>query len=247
MKQKELNEKLCLCIDTSSRLASAAIGKSEEGKAAQILCSVVLNDGFTHSEKILPMIDQCLSLCRLEAGDIDIFACINGPGSFTGLRIGISTINAMAQSTDALAAGINTLEAAAYGYRHFDGIIVPMIDARRDEAYTCIYKASGGKLEKISDDSMEKMDDLLAELSRIEGRILFTGCGAYKARERAEEKLEGRAAFTDESLAYSRASAGAAIALKEYYSSDGPRKEPIMANYVKDTSAKTIAERSNEK
>jgi len=192
------------------------------------------------------MIDQCLSACRLEAEDIDIYACINGPGSFTGLRIGISTINAMAQSTDALAVGINTLEAAAYGFRHFDGIIVPMIDARRDEAYTCTYK-SGGKLEKNSDDSMEKVDDLINDLSITEGKILFTGCGAYKARERAEEKLEGRAVFADEAVVYSRASAGVEIALKRYYSEDGLSKEPIMANYVKGTSAKTIAERSKEK
>ncbi|MBN2878845.1 MAG: tRNA (adenosine(37)-N6)-threonylcarbamoyltransferase complex dimerization subunit type 1 TsaB [Clostridia bacterium] len=246
MKHKELNDTLCLCIDTSSHSASVAIGKSENGKDVQILCSILLNDGFTHSEKILPMIDQCLSACRLEAKDIDIYACINGPGSFTGLRIGISTINAMAQSTDALAAGINTLEAAAYGFRYFDGIIVPMIDARRDEAYTCTYKA-GGRLIKSSDDSMKNVDDLINDLSITEGKLLFAGYGAYKARERAEKELKGRAMFIDDAMVYSRASAGAEIALKRYYSVDGLKKEPIMANYIKDTSAKTIAERSSEK
>jgi len=239
----ENQEKICLCIDTSTKVASAAIGKCADGQSCQVLYSVFINDGLTHSENLIPIVNQCLSATSLSIRDIDVFACINGPGSFTGLRIGISTANALAQSARKDIIGISSLEALAYTFNHFDGLIVPMIDARRDNVFNAVFDATKG-FSKIIDDETRGVDEVLESIEAEGKRILFVGDGAAKAQERAKEMFADRAVFASGISNNVNSTTGIEIAFKKYFSAGYTPQKVLMPHYVKGTSAKTVAERN---
>lgn len=243
MSKQEIKEKLCLCIDTSTKVASAAVGKSADGKNVEVLYSVFVNDGLTHSENLIPLINQCLTGCKLEASDIDVFACVNGPGSFTGLRIGISTANALAQSVGSDIVGVNSLEAIAYTFKHFDGLIIPMIDARRDNVYTAVFDTDRG-LEQTTSSEIKSIDEILESIKDYDGKVLFAGCGSQKAKTRAEMLFADRAIFADGISGNVNSTTGLEIAFNTYFSDEYKAKKVLMPNYVKGTSAKTQAQRN---
>ncbi len=145
-----------LAVDTSGGVCSAALLGDNK-----ILSEAYMNDKRTHSETLGPMIDFCLSCAELDIRQIDLFACAVGPGSFTGLRIGIGMMKAFAQASGKPVAGVNTLDALAYNASGTDELVCPVIDARRGEAYTATYRNG----ERISDYRVLPLDDVLAELS----------------------------------------------------------------------------------
>ena len=229
MKNHETAEKICLCIDTSTKTASAAIGKSIDGANVELLCSALTNDGLTHSEKLVPLIDKCLTECNLMVSDVDIFGCINGPGSFTGLRIGISTINAMAQSCGRQIAGVDTLECLAYGLQDFDGLIVPMIDARRDNVFCALFESINGFTRKTDDEAMG-VDELLNIIKDYTDNILFAGDGAQKAKNRVKSLFAEKAYFAEGEDNFVNASAGVKIAFREYFGGTDKVCSVLMPN-----------------
>ena len=137
-----------LSLDTSARTATVAI--VEDGKIISEY-SVVTN---THSTTLLPMIESAMDYSGIKANDIDLYAVSVGPGSFTGIRIGVSTIKGLAFVNNTPCVGVSALEAMAENLRGIEGIIVPAIDARRDMVYTAIFKSDKvGNLTRITDDS----------------------------------------------------------------------------------------------
>lgn len=239
----EKQEKLALCIDTSTKVASAAIGKASHANDAEVLYSVFINDGLTHSENLIPIINQCLSACSVKVTDIDLFACINGPGSFTGLRIGISTANALAQSVNKDIIGISSLETLAYTFNYFDGLIVSMIDARRDNVFNAVYDTSNG-FSKIIDDETRSVDEVLESIKNSDKSVLFVGDGAIKAYDRAQMLFADRAHFVNGISNNVNATTALQLTFNKYFSLDYTPKKVLMPNYVKGTSAKTVAERN---
>lgn len=127
-----------LALDTSSRAASCAV--SQEGT---LLGEYFINSGLTHSQTILPMVEHLLSTSKQPLDTIDLIAVSHGPGSFTGLRIGISSVKGMAMALDIPVLGISTLTGLAYNIRHLPGLIVPTMDARRNNLYTAIFRSHG--------------------------------------------------------------------------------------------------------
>ena len=123
-----------LAIDTSSNVATVAVMEDE-----LLLGEYILNHKKTHSQKIMTMIEQILSELELNVQDIDIFAAAIGPGSFTGLRIGVATVKALAHATGKPVVSVGTLEALAYNVPYAEHIIVPIMDARRDNVFTASY------------------------------------------------------------------------------------------------------------
>ena len=243
MKNETVKEKICLCIDTSTKVASVALGKSADGESVEMLYNVFLNDGLTHSEKLIPLINQCFSACNIAAKDVDIFACVNGPGSFTGLRIGISTANALAQSTGKDIIGVTSLETLAYAFNRFEGIIIPMIDARNDNVFTAIFEG-GREFSQIENDHIKSIDEVLEQIKNIDRNAIFTGDGTQKAKDRAQMMLAERAYFAEGILGCVNAAYGTEIAFKKYFSTEYKKERVLLPNYVKGTSAKTQAERN---
>lgn len=138
-----------LAIDTSGTNCSVSI--TEDSK---ILSDFTINNGVTHSQNLVPMIEQAQKFAGLELTDIDTFACSIGPGSFTGLRIGIATIKGFALSLNKPVIGVPTLLALAYNITNFSGLICSIIDAKNDNVYSAIYRS-----EASSDLNEEQADD----------------------------------------------------------------------------------------
>ena len=150
-----------LSVDSSAIVASVAL--CEDGC---LLAEYTLNNKNTHSETLLPMIESLLSFFSMEIGDIDLFAVSSGPGSFTGVRIGTATVKGLAFASNKPCIGVSTLEAIAYNLRFHKGLVCPVMNARRSQVYTAIFRSDGEKLERLTDDlaiSIAELDTMLAE------------------------------------------------------------------------------------
>ena len=122
-----------LAVDTSANVAAAALVSG-----GKLLAESMLNNKTTHSEKLMPMIDFVLKNSGMDITDIDLFAVANGPGSFTGLRIGVSTVKGLAHAVNKPIVGISTLAGLAYNLFETDGLISPIMDARRSQVYNAV-------------------------------------------------------------------------------------------------------------
>ncbi len=181
-----------LGLDTSGDTCSVGIMDDD-----RIIAELSVTDRNTHSVNLMPLVDRVLRENDLSICDIDAFAVNVGPGSFTGIRIGVCTVMGMAMNRHTPCIGVNTLESLAYNAQGFTGTICPMIDARRQESYWSLFGSDGRDVERISDDGAEKVVDILTRLP--EGTICFVGDGALKNRAMIEEALGERAVFLPES------------------------------------------------
>ncbi len=161
-------------MDSSALTASVAICEDEK-----LLGEYTLNNGNTHSENLLPMTESLLKFLSLSISDIDAFAVSIGPGSFTGIRIGVSTVKGLAFGTDKPCAGVSTLEALAYNLIQTDGLICPVMNARRDQVYTAIFRCENGELTRLLPDSAISLSELREILLGYEEPVRFVGDGYF--------------------------------------------------------------------
>ena len=150
-----------LAIDTSALVATAALCEDETPIAVSSQKS-----GLTHSATMLPIIKNIMDNTGTSIDDIDMFAVSEGPGSFTGIRIGISTVKGLAFGKNKICVGVSTLEAMARTVASFctDALICPVMDARRNQLYNAIFEYRGGKLLRVTPDRTVMADDLAREL-----------------------------------------------------------------------------------
>ncbi len=166
-----------LGIDTSAIVCSVALVSDEK-----ILSEKTISNGLTHSETLLPLIGELLGENHLDIKDVDCFAISTGPGSFTGLRIGISTVKGLAISLNKPCFSASTLEALALNASHFEGkIICPVMDARRGEFYNALFSVQSGKLIRLCPDRALPGSEIYQEISDMDYFIL--GDGAEKFAE----------------------------------------------------------------
>lgn len=150
---------LILAIDTSANTATCALSRD-----GALLSLYTVNGLLTHSETMLPMIENMLTKCALTVDDIDAFAVSEGPGSFTGVRIGVSLIKGLAFEKNKPCIGISTLDALAKNLDGFDGYVVPVMDARREQVYTAIF-CDGERL----------CEDVLVPLTELHEKLVSLG------------------------------------------------------------------------
>ncbi len=163
---------LILSLDSSAVAGSVALCDGE-----RLLAEYTVNLGNTHSETLLPMIEHILKLSGHTADDIDIFACSEGPGSFTGIRIGAATIKGLAFSTGKPCIGVSTLEALAYNLQGFDGVICPVMNARRAQVYNAVFDK---ELRRLTADRAIAAADLAVELDQYD-KVYLCGDGTRVA------------------------------------------------------------------
>lgn len=159
-----------LAIDTSSLTAAVALLDGDK-----LIGEYTLNHKMNHSQKLMPMIKELLNSCDTKPKEIDVFAVSLGPGSFTGLRIGIATMTAMAQALDKNVVGVPTLEALAYNLFNIKGLICPVIDAQKDLVYTALYQWTDGNMVEVMEQQVIRIDELISILKRESGKIFFIG------------------------------------------------------------------------
>ena len=165
---------LTLGIDTSATTASVALVQN-----GQLISDFSLTGGLTHSEHLVGMIENALHYAGLSAREIDLFAVSNGPGSFTGIRIGVSTVKGLAFAQDKPCVGVSTLEALAYRLRLFNGVLCPVMDARRNEFYNALFSCKDQVITRLTPDRAISASDLEKELASLEASLV-NGDGAQK-------------------------------------------------------------------
>jgi tRNA threonylcarbamoyladenosine biosynthesis protein TsaB len=163
-----MNNMNSIAIDTSTE----TLGICFQNKKDQVLC-FSLKMGFQHSTLLIPWLEKIIHQAGTSPGELDLVICSSGPGSFTGLRIGLATAKGLATGADCPLTGISSLDAIAYGQKHDPGIVVPVIDARKNRFYTAFYK----KGERVSGYGDMTKEALLDNCRRYHD-ILLTGPGA---------------------------------------------------------------------
>ena len=191
-----------LAIDTASVAASVAI--SENGR---LLCELFSDTGLTHSQTIMPMVDQALSMAGKKLSSMDRLAVTIGPGSFTGLRIGIGTVKGLAMGADLPVVGVSTLKVIAHNALPTPYLIAPIMDARRNQVYNALYR--GENLEEIMPPRALGIDELVRELHEP---TVFVGDGVAPHRAYLMEALGENALFVPKTRILTRASSCGALA-----------------------------------
>lgn len=199
---------IVLSIDSASKVATAALLNENN-----LIAEYTINNKMEHSTLIMDMVDKLLSDSNLSIDDIDGFIVSKGPGSFTGLRIGMATVKGLSFGANKPYVSISSLDALAYSLVSFDGIICPVMDALRDSVYTCLYKGNNGKLEKLIDYSALELDDLIKILKDKNEKVMFTGDGLIKHKDYLSTNLNN-SFFAPNHLSIIRASSLGDLGIK---------------------------------
>ncbi|WP_244833663.1 tRNA (adenosine(37)-N6)-threonylcarbamoyltransferase complex dimerization subunit type 1 TsaB [Clostridium sp. BJN0001] len=228
---------IVLSVDTSSKTATAAI--IDDNK---ILGEINYNDKREHSTILMGMIKQLLNDTNLTINDIDGFVVSKGPGSFTGLRIGMATVKGLSFGSKKPYVSVSSLDALALTAINFDGIICPIMDALRDSVYTAFYeKDESNELKRTSDYDALTLDTLIEKIKAKNKKVIFIGDGVNKYKNYLQENLKD-SFFPPHHLNFIHSSALGELGIKKLKEGiyDNPDSAPF---YIK----KCQAEREYEK
>lgn len=171
-----------LGIDTANAPLSVAIVK--EGHT---IAEIKQNIKLTHSVGAMPAIEELFSRVNMKPAEIDAIAVSEGPGSYTGVRIGVSIAKTLAWTLKKPLVGVSSLKALAANVSMFNGLICPLVDARRQNVYTALYE--GTMLEEVMEDTHEHIDELLIKLKMFDRPVLFVGSDVELYKEHIEERI----------------------------------------------------------
>lgn len=229
-----------LAIDTTATVATAAITENSAP-----LAEYTVNNGNTHSETLLPMIESLLCTLSLRICDIDAFALSAGPGSFTGVRIGAATLKGLAFGSQKPCVEVSTLEALAQNLILYKGLICPVMNARRSQVYTALFRSNGENLERLMPDSAISIEELDGILAQYGEKIALVGDG-YEITENALKQTQ--TAFVPEAQRAQSALSVAAIAYKRLADGIFCSDSTLSVNYLRPSQAeRERAERETQK
>ena len=177
-----------LAIETSTMLGGVALMGESEG----LIFESRLNVKTAHSERLMTEIDHALQQGGISISDVDVFGIAIGPGSFTGLRIGLSTVKGFSYATGKPVVSVPTLEAFAWNFPYSRYPVCPMLDARKKEVYAAVFRWTDGGFERMVNETSLKASEMVKSL---EGQVLFAGEGALLYRQVITESLGDRAIF----------------------------------------------------
>ena len=164
---------LILAFESSARPASVALLRDGSLLSQYSQCSAL-----THSRTLLPMAEDMLKNAELTIGDVDLFAVAHGPGSFTGVRIGVSTVKGLAWAANKPCVGVSTLEAMAWHGLAAGGVVCPVMDARRGQVYNALFEIRNGKPVRLCGDRPIALEELAPQLRELESPAFLVGDGA---------------------------------------------------------------------
>ena len=180
-----------LSIDTSSKICGVAVLDNNN-----LIKEVAQDNGLTHSETLMPIIKETLESININLNDIDLIVCDKGPGSFTGIRIGVATAKAFSDSLNIGEIGISSLEALAYNIK-INGVICSLIDAKNDNVYAGLFENIDGNYILRRNFSCENIFDLLDEFKDLEYSVTFVGNGAANYKEKITSVLGKNCKFVE--------------------------------------------------
>lgn len=219
-----------LAIDTTSDIASAAV--IEDG---QLLGEYSVKNKKTHSQKIMVMIQTLLDALEIDIKDISLFAAAKGPGSFTGVRIGVATIKGLAHACSKNVVGISTLEGLAYNLPFCEHIIIPVMDARQNRVYAASY-IWDDSLKELSEPEAMTIEECLEECGELLD-VVFVGDGAAAHKDLIIQKLGAKAHFAPANANEQRASSIACCAYDKYCKDELMSYLELKPEYLKKSQA----------
>ena len=205
---------IILALDSSGLTASVAILEDDNLLGEYTICYKK-----NHSQTLLPMLDEVVRMLELDLEAVDGIAIAAGPGSFTGLRIGGATAKGLGLALNKPLLSVPTLDALAYNLYGTEGVICPLMDARRNQTYTGIYAWEKGRFQTIQESEAVAIEDILDALNQLGKPVTFLGDGVPVFREMIEKQLVVPYQFAPAHLSKQRASAVAALGY--YYMKEG--------------------------
>ncbi len=198
---------IVLAVDSSGPVASVGLARS-----GKILWEASAAVGLTHSQTLQPMIDGAMAAAGIAPRELDLLACVAGPGSFTGVRIGVCAVKAMAQALDKPCVALDALEVLAAGQFGFEGTVCPILDARRGQVYAAAFRFRQGEApQRLMEDRALALSDYLALLPQGE-RLLFVGDGVAALGAQVQAALGERALLCPDYRGQLRAGAACHLA-----------------------------------
>lgn len=174
-----------LAVDSSGMVASVAVLEDDE-----LIAEFTSNYKKTHSQTLLPMLDEVKKLIELDLNSIDAIAVAAGPGSFTGLRIGSATVKGLGLALNKPIIPVPTVDALAFNLYGSSAIICPLMDARRNQVYTGLYTFEDGKLKTIKEQCAEDIKDTIYTINTYEKEVIFLGDGVNVYKQYIDENID---------------------------------------------------------
>lgn len=226
-----------LVLDSSGLVASVALIEDD-----RLIAEYTTGNKLTHSQTLLPMLDEVVKRTSFDMQDIDAVAVAKGPGSFTGLRIGAATAKGLGLALDKPIIGVPTVDGLAYQLFGTSMIICPMMDARRKQVYTGFYRFEGNKMKVLKEQCAQSVEDTLEELKEFNEPVIFLGDGVPVYKEEIVKKMGDHAVFAPAHV--NRQSAAAVGALAQVYFEQGilESADEFVPEYLR----KSQAERERE-
>lgn len=200
-----------LGIDSSGLVASVCLMDGDS-----LVSEYSVNHKKTHSQTLLPMLDEIVRMCEADLTKIDAIAIAAGPGSFTGLRIGSATVKGLAYALNKPVVSVPTTAGLAANLFNTEGLICPIMDARRSQVYTGTYRFENGKLVTLKEQRAMSIEDLIAELNESDEIITFLGDGVAVYKDVIDEKLAAKHFYAPAHLSRQRAGAVAFLGMQLY-------------------------------
>ena len=217
-----------LAFDSTAKIASVAVSDNET-----VLGSYSIDNGLTQSELLLPMAEDLLKSLKLSFSDIELLACSVGPGSFTGVRIGVSLVKGIAFGKNIPCAEISTLEALAENLSGLYGIILPCMDARRGQFYTAIFEADENGIKRISDDEALSAKELAQKLEVYPDKPIYVVGDGYKIAHKLLSEQGVKLLATPEALRAQDAASIAKLAARKYAAGEAVSDKEISPTYLR--------------
>ena len=233
---------LILAFETSAKAASVAL---MEG--SKLLGESYQNTGLTHSQTLMVMAEDLLKQCGKTANDVQAVAVAEGPGSFTGVRIGVAAAKGFSWGKEIPCYGISTLEAMAESLGIYDGFVCPCMDARRSQVYNAIFHVENGTIQRHTEDRAISLADLAAELEHLDGPIFLVGDGSTLTYNTLKDRIS-QLILPPEHRMHQRATGVAILAAKEAEAGNAPSGGTLTPNYLRLSQAeREKMERANKK
>ena len=231
-----------LGVESSATSASAAI--VENGK---VIACEASNTGLTHSQTLLPMVESTLKKAGATLSDIDFLAVSNGPGSFTGIRIGVSLVKGMADPLNKKCVAVSTLEAIAKPLENTGVIAASVMDARCNQVYCALFDCEGAKMSRLTEDEAISIDELTERLKSQEKRVILIGDGANVCYNKMKDALSN-VAIASAAIRYQSAASVALIAedLILESESNAIKAEALMPEYLRLSQAERELKKKQE-
>ena len=216
-----------LAFETSAKAASVAI--TDNGK---LLGESYQNTGLTHSQTLMVMAEDLLKACNLSVKDVEAVAVAAGPGSFTGVRIGVAAAKGFAWGAELPCYGVSTLEAMAFNLGVWEGYVVPAMDARRSQVYTAIFRAEKGVLTRVEEDMAVSLAELGEKIKNFAQPVFLVGDGALLCYNTLLEEVPGLV-LPPEHRMHQRAAGVALAAQRQADAGDPGNGGALTPNYLR--------------